>query len=252
MLRKFAFAASVALVAADYETIKENFVNLVKNATRNSEAVRAALQDTVGRSFGSSWASDYISAIDEYGCWCYFQEDHGKGRGPPANEVDAQCKVLHDGYTCILLDAEAENDECIPWDVPYSSGTGLGLVADDPENNNNANALRKSCARSNRFDNCAERSCIVESFFVMQLFRHFLSGVQFDMSLKHSLGNWDRIEDCPIKVGVDAEKECCGTYPHRFPFKLATLGGARACCGELTYNPDVQECCAGNIIKLVC
>jgi hypothetical protein len=30
------------------------------------------------------------------------------------------------------------------------------------------------------------------------------------------------------------------------------LYGARNCCGELTYNPDVMECCAGNVIKLSC
>merc|ERR1711912_27085 len=199
------------------ETIKQNFIGLVKNSSIPVPVPDGTGAD--GRSFGSSWAGQMIENIDEYGCWCYFQEDHGKGRGPPANEVDAQCKKLHDGYTCIILDAEAEGDECTPWDVPYSSGTGLGLVADDPENNNNANALRKSCARANRFDDCAQRSCIVES---------------------------------PVNAGIDAEKECCGTYPHRFPFKLATLYGARACCGELTYNPDVMQCCAGNVIKMTC
>jgi len=250
MIRKAAFLTGAALVSADLETIKQNFIGLVKNSSIPVPVPDGTGAD--GRSFGSSWAGQMIENIDEYGCWCYFQEDHGKGRGPPANEVDAQCKKLHDGYTCIILDAEAEGDECTPWDVPYNSGTGLGLVADDPENNNNANALRKSCARANRFDDCAQRSCIVESFFVMQLFRQFLDGVKFDMSLKHSLGNWDRIDDCPVNQGIDAEKECCGTYPHRFPFKLATLYGARACCGELTYNPDVMECCAGNVIKMTC
>jgi len=245
MFRTVAVLSSAAMVSADLMTIKQNFIGLVKNSTMQIPGSG----DT--RSFESGWASEMIDAINEYGCWCYFQEN-GSGRGPPANEVDSQCKKLQDGYTCIILDAEAEGDECTPWDVPYNSGTGLGLVADDPENNNNANSLRKSCARANRFDDCAQRSCIVESFFVMQVFRQFLAGVQFDPSLKHSLGNWVPKEDCPINLGIDAEKECCGTYPHRFPFKLETLYGARNCCGELTYNPDVMECCAGNVIKMTC
>ena len=37
--------------------------------------------------------------IDGYGCWCYFGDDHGHGRGQPVNEVDALCQWLHHGYT---------------------------------------------------------------------------------------------------------------------------------------------------------
>jgi len=234
------YSAIAAIAVADISQIAKNLQEIMQN-------------NTFTRGFGATWASSFISNIDEYGCWCYFQDDHGKGRGQAANEVDAQCQKLHQGYECIIIDAEEEGDsECVPWNEPYQSGSGLGLVADDPENNNNANALRKSCARANRFNDCARRTCIVENFFIMQLFKVFLSGYQFDGSLKHSLGNWNGIDDCPTKVGIDAEKECCGTYPHRFPFKLATLYGARNCCGELTYNPDVMECCAGNVVKLSC
>lgn len=234
------FSALAACALADIKQIEQNLAELFRNNTQT-------------RSLGSQWVSSFIEAIDQYGCWCYFQDDHGKGRGPAANEVDAQCQKLHQGYECILIDAAEENDpECIPWDEPYQSGSGLGLVADDPDNNNNANALRKSCARANRYNDCARRTCIVENFFIMQMFKLFLSSVQFDPSLKHSLGNWHPKDDCPVKQGFDAEKECCGTYPHRFPFKLQTLGGARNCCGELTYNPDVMECCPGNVIKLSC
>jgi hypothetical protein len=242
------FSALAAIATADMEQIMKNLQEVINNSTRPVNPPNPAL-----RSFGSSWVSGFIESINQYGCWCYFQDDHGKGRGPAANEVDALCQKLHQGYECIILDALEEGDtECVPWNEPYQSGSGLGLVATDPENNNNANALRKSCARANRFNDCARRTCIVENFFIMQMFKTFLSSVTFDPSLKHSLGNWDRIDDCPTKAGIDAEKECCGTYPHRFPFKLQTLYGARNCCGELTYNPDVMECCSGNVVKLQC
>jgi len=248
-------ALALPLAWAGMDDIAKNFYQVLKNSS-----VPIPPQLALTRSFGSAWAAQFVDAIDEYGCWCYFQDDHGKGRGLPANEVDALCQKLHHGYECILIDAEEEGDVpdengnggCIPWNEPYQSGSGLGLLADDPENNNNANALRKSCARANRYNDCARRTCIVENFFIMQMFRTFLAGIQFDPSLKHSAGNWDRIADCPIKEGVEAEKECCGTYPHRFPFKLQTLGGPRNCCGEKTYNPDVQECCPGEVVALSC
>jgi hypothetical protein len=226
------------LALADFDQLKANFISVIKNQT------------VLERSFDSMWAQQMINSIDEYGCWCYFQEDHGKGRGPPANEVDAQCKILHDGYTCIIMDAEAENDECTPWDVPYNSGTGLGLVANDPDNAKHEQAIRKSCQRVNRNNNCGARACMVENYFVMQMFKLFLSGVTFDPSLKHSLGNHHPKDDCPIKEGVKSDKECCGTYPLRFPYKH--LDGGRGCCGEHTYNMNVMECCAGNVIKMTC
>jgi len=202
------------------------------------------------RSFGSSWAGNMINSIDGYGCWCYFQEDHGKGRGTPANEVDTQCKILHDGYSCILMDAEAENTECTPWDVDYQSASGLGLNAADADNAEVEAALRKSCQRANRANNCAARACMVENYFVMKIFQHFLSGVTFDASLKHDLGLWHGKDDCPIKSGTKSDKECCGTYPLRFPYKH--LNGDRQCCGEHTFNAVTMQCCAGNVIKLTC
>merc|ERR1712098_305164 len=90
--------------------------NLKRHATNSTSASV--------RSFASAWGSRIIESIDGYACWCYFQDDHGKGRGKPVNEMDARCKVLQDGYTCIMMDADDEGNDnesfdegCIPWDV---------------------------------------------------------------------------------------------------------------------------------------
>merc|ERR1711937_886320 len=105
----------------------------------------------IERSFGAGWSQSMLEPIDQYGCWCYFQEDHGKGRGIPVNEIDEKCKILHNGYTCILMDAElAGDDDCVPWDIPYQSGSGLGLAADEPDNDSMEAALRTEYKRANR------------------------------------------------------------------------------------------------------
>merc|ERR1711964_425422 len=126
------------------------------------------------RSFGSSWGQEMIKSINGYGCWCYFQDAHGQGRGQPANDVDHACKILHDGYTCILMDSEAEVVECTPWDVEYQSATGFGLDAATGANDSAEYAIRKSCNRANKKSKCSERACKVEGYFVLNLFKLFL------------------------------------------------------------------------------
>lgn len=226
-------------VYADFSTMRENFMWMMGNQTYVAD-----------RTFDSIWAAEMIDSINSYGCWCYFQENHGRGKGSPQNEVDAQCKILHDGYTCIIMDAEAEGKTCTPWDQSYNSGTGLGLVVSDPENNTHEAAIHKSCSRVNRKNNCAARACMVENYFVMQIFKQFLASVVFDPSLKHALGNFSPAADCPTRPGPYSEKECCGKYPIRFPYK--TQNGDKDCCGQKTYNTGIMQCCAGNSVKLNC
>ena len=62
-----------------------------------------------------------LQNINQYGCWCYFEEDHGKGKSQPVNEVDAFCKTLHQGYDCAMIDADEAGKSCTPWEVSYKS-----------------------------------------------------------------------------------------------------------------------------------
>lgn len=262
-----AFSALAGLTLADMQTMTENLQKMVENAT----------DPKLDRGFGSAWAQSYLENINQYGCWCYFQDDHGKGRGIPANEVDTACKVLHDGYSCILMDFETDAN-CIPWDIEYVSGNGLGLAASDPDNASVESAIRKSCSRSNRGGRrrCQASSCMVESLFVLEMFRMFLEGVTFDKTLKHSEGfvpkegckkktsgavdeNGNPITPNPNNGGDDGagnalsdDKSCCGEYPRRYPYKLETNAGSKGCCGAATYNIDYMACCKGNEIKVSC
>lgn len=216
--------------------------------------LKKQLMKQQGRTFDSIWAQNIISSIDGYGCWCYFQEEHGSGRGSPVNKVDELCKILQDGYSCILMDADDEGEGgCVPWDVKYNSATGLGLLASDNDNNSSLeDALRFKCKLKNKKSNCAARACMVENYFVVSLVKLFLSGDRFNDSLLHSKKKFDPIEGCPVKtrIGDPVTKECCGLYPVRFPYRHRN--GDRSCCVDKTYRTDLMVCCADGSVKLAC
>lgn len=146
------------------------------------------------------------------------------------NDVDAACKLLHDGYECAIIDSRAENEECVPWNTPYNSSTGMG-----------GNNLVDECTTSNLNSKCGERACIIESQFVSTLISQYMKGFQIDPAYKHSTG-FDIESGCPTKSNSrESEKSCCGYYPYRHPYK--TYGDERKCCGLKTYDSKLLECC---------
>jgi len=184
--------------------------------------------------------------MNEMGCWCYFGDDHGRGKGPAIDELDNICKTLSDGYDCAIIDHEEENNkrshtDCVPWEVEYNSGLGGTNLE-----------LAEACYNSNPKNNCAARACIVEGNFVAQLTMYFISGGSVRLENKHENG-FDPNNMCQGKKGINSkEKSCCGKYPNRFPFK--TLGGERSCCGSRTYNTMALECCDAEVglVKTSC
>jgi len=230
-----------ATVLANYE----NVVNTLNNI--------ASEQGT--RTLADGWAASMIDSIDGYGCWCYFESEHGKGKGQPQNEVDAQCKILHDGYTCVMMDALEDGEECeAPWEMDYHEPTGLGYWSQTGSDDSMKEALRKDCARKNRKGEnayCMQKACMVEGYFAINLFGLMTNGVKYDKNLLHSKGRFDPKLECPVKSGPnDMEKRCCGQYPVRFPYRHAD--NRRECCGQHTYNAEFLQCCAGDEVKLTC
>merc|ERR1712071_407053 len=228
MIAKFVATSLVALAAADKDSIDRQVLSLVRNSSL--------------RAFTGNIANA-VNSLDEYGCWCYFYDNVGRGKGTPVDEIDGFCKTLGDGYQCAIIDSEAAGESCVPWEVVYSPGTGAGVN------------LRDSCIALN--DNkCARYGCAVEGQFVDSLFAFLLSGSQIDYNTYgHNAGGFDAShnEGCPVKAGikgVSGEKACCGAYPYRFPFK--TLDGDRACCGARTYNTQLLNCCSNGQVKANC
>merc|ERR1711974_294791 len=131
---KFIAATTFALVAADKASIDKQLLAMVENSSRRAFTGQIATQ---------------IPNLDEYGCWCYFYDNVGRGKGNPVDEVDAMCKTLGEGYECAMRDSEDEGQDCTPWEIDYTAGSGSGRD------------LFTSCQDLNA-DLCAARACAVE------------------------------------------------------------------------------------------
>lgn len=225
---KFLTLAALPLAYADFDAIQESMASLIANISSPQQRLFT----------GSSLAA--VNQLNGYGCWCYFFDDFGRGKGPPVDEMDAFCKTLHDGYECAIRDTEDEGEECIPYEIGYTAAVG-GTID---------NLLTK-CTDVNPGDNCAIRACAVEGLFVENSFALALSGAAVDYaSFGHSNG-FDPSVSCPTKKGTGPpQKSCCGTYPSRYPFK--TLDGGRECCGSRTFNTAVLNCCNDFTVKANC
>lgn len=212
--------------------MEELLGQMLSNHSGRSLGRRLVIRD---RQFSGN-THNAISQLNEYGCWCYFYDDVGRGKGTPVDEVDSMCKVLANCYECAIRDTENEGESCVPWDVSFApgiNGAGMGLF--------------DGCKANNPDSNCAQRACACEGFFVENLFALLLTGNAFAAmdEFSHKAG-FDAGTDqgCPVKSGVkgaSGTKDCCGQYPSRYPYK--TLDGERACCNSRTYNTNVLNCC---------
>merc|ERR1711907_241798 len=129
-------------------------------AALNTEVDRQRNEDPEPfKSVSVMLGDDAFAAINGYGCWCHFNENHGKGKGAPVDGVDAICKNLQAAYDCAMMDyAEATgNDDCVPWEVEYNAGMsfGIGALVD------NCNALNTEL--------CAQYACMAEGAFVINI-----------------------------------------------------------------------------------
>lgn len=210
--------------------------------------IKFGIQSLVARD-SSLWTDRSITAIlngfdtliNTYGCWCYFDENHGKGKGQPVNAIDEKCRQLAHAYDCAIMDAEdAGEPPCVPWDVQYIAGISQGK-----------DSLIQQCEALNP-SKCAADACKIEGDFVLTFFTDFVTiNNQIDVSYQHANG-WDPIEEC--KIGPEGEKDpnrqCCGEQPYRYKYK--PFDGDRACCGQTVYSQTTQQCCPDNVPRISC
>lgn len=213
-------------------TVRENLINELLNMGYTREQIDEALENSE-RSF-AFFIEPYLATIDNYGCWCYFEDEHIKGKGPVVNTVDSYCKTMVYGYECAIMDGETTGNTCnTPWDEPYIPHN----VAITP-----VSSVAEQCAANNPGNSCHIWACIVEGHMTEQVFADFISLVVYDPTYKHSNNFFDPEDSCHI-IGTgsgQSEKSCCGNYPYRFPYK--TYNNERACCGQKTYNV-FNKCC---------
>lgn len=234
-----------------------------------------------GIDFGPS-----LDNINGYGCWCYFdEEDHGKGKGQPVNELDRLCRVLHDGYDCIEMDDPLCQAHTIEHEVEYPPPIPNAWAdeADYPD-------LEAKCSTANSGDECTTRACMIESYFMAELLKMYIAtdfsnaqlygaGGPLDAAYRHNNG-FDPAESCmtvnvnlngpfsgatgtggdggagtnvgppAVASGGSNTRQCCGVYPTRFPYH--TEYGTRGCCGQKSYDASLLSCCSDLTIQMVC
>ena len=238
-----ASAFLIGSCSAGFSAMRDDFSRMtaryVRGLIESGQQMDRAISDVL--------TEDNFNRINEYACWCYFEDDHGRGHGKPINGIDHICKKLADGYDCCMLDFEEAtgNDSCVPWEVQYLPGTGTGEanLVFNCDGFNNVNPI----TQAGFCQNCA---CKVEGLFVLRAFNLFIAGGAVDDQYSQANG-FNEKENCPLQDGIhDTERACCGEHPHRFPYK--PLSGERGCCGGLTYDTTLQECCADNTPRISC
>jgi len=231
-MNKLIASVSLLAVAVFGDDRSSRFTDQLHMLAENSGAPRALLQTDMG-------------LFNQYGCWCYFEGDHGSGRGHPVDELDEFCKILHDGYSCIIMDSADMNMNCgLPWTIPYNSAFGSGIPA-----GLSLAGLKSECDAQNTADTCEAWTCKVEGWFVQQYFLYATNGGIINANYRHANG-FSPSSNCPISDGIQSEKACCGEYPLRFPFK--TYNGARDCCYSHTFNTNLYQCCNDGHVRMNC
>jgi len=239
-MKLLALASFAGVALASFDQMKTDMRQILDRYVRGLMESGNAQNRNIPDILGSN-----LDNINEYGCWCYFQGDHGRGHAKPVDGLDRFCRKLAMGYDCAILDVidATGNDSCIPWEVFYISGTGGG-----------ENALVQTCDTFNT-ELCAKISCKVEGIFVIKIFNLFVAGDSISDSFKHSNGFDEKVEcivdnckDDPDRC--DPTRVCCGEHPDRFPFK--PMGGDRACCAGVAFDASILTCCPDGTPRLSC
>ena len=155
-------------------------------------AITATVQLTVAKISDHISSTDF-AAIQNYGCWCHWQDDRPVGgHGQPIDEIDAWCKSLSQGYDC----CEHDNDEttssfgeCEPQTISYSPS------------NYDINSLVQNCDTSNDISSsfCANCACKVEGLFVSK-WNEFKNNSGL-VNPNNQGNNFDREAECQVLAG---------------------------------------------------
>jgi len=214
-----------------------NFDSIVSSIT--DELQKQTAGHTVGlRNFkDSNYQTQQIEMLNNYGCWCYFYDNHGPGRGEPQDEIDRACKALHHGYECMIIDGQEEGESCgQPWDVSYERVIPTGKTFEE---------VMEEC-RTNNNGKCEQRACMIETKFIQEISDlYWWREIEPKPELHHSNGFDPNVSCIPPQGLPPSPVNCCGDYPSRFAYK--TLNGDRGCCNGRTYMTLFNQCCEGEV-----
>jgi len=205
----FSFAAGVS---ADMALLESSFGDVFTAPSINRNA-----NDTFARQ------------MNNYGCWCYFDaENTGQyhlAKGEPQDDYDRACKRYNLGMECVAMDHALASVACSPYSVTYNMPVG---VKESASASGTPVDIIAACNALNVGDTCAQQTCIVEQHLVYDVSELTLT-TQPIVTQFHA-ANFPVETACVVRPGTAGEKECCGSFPNRYPFK--PLGGIRECCPD--------------------
>merc|ERR1712038_477620 len=245
-----ALAIFASSAKANFEKIQSVFLQLEEaayNKTIADDPSQASDRGFV------PFIMNYLLDIQYYGCWCYLDETWDQAKGPVQDGLDQECKNLVMNYRCLVMDALDRGETCDPHAQQYTEYNLFG----------GSEQLVTECNLENKDDEnaqCRIDLCISDGEFTLNLFSLMFqaggiaaSQPPYDPTMTHpnnanSPGTFIVGDECKYdyRGAGRSDKECCGTYPARFPFK--TFNGDKACCdtqeGGRTYSTLVNQCCA--------
>lgn len=235
---------------------------------------QTAAQETTG--MDRALLKTNMGMINEYGCWCFFEDEFVGGTGSAQDPLDEICKTLAHGYSCIVMDMDTAGTPCTPYDIVYNSAFGSGLAPFGLTMEN----LSNECDAQNTPGTCEAATCKVEGWFLLSYFTWTVFGGSMDQDTMKSNG-FDHDATCkgakadatvisgnpfnpfnpsgnngggsstPSGVAttvIPPSTECCGDYPVRFPYKHSD---DRQCCNGVTYNTNILECCGDASVQMI-
>lgn len=204
-----------------------------------------------------SSASFVLGGLQEYGCWCFFDDLHGLGKGKPQDEYDTACMRYHHGVECAKMELqnEAGDGECDPATVYWSGFADQGgYIFDSYPSADNPRDIIYDCETYNT-DACLKATCYLETSFVKLMMVEYWA--QNSGNDEYNKLNFDSDTCLDSKGAREHEKFCCGAYSanSRRPVNRYFDDGDKECCNASdgtfkTYDASMKQCCDGDVLLL--
>lgn len=226
----------------------EIFVKSVKGIDTGTVGDEDLSSNQQGRNGFIPGVSLLLQNLQEYGCWCFFNDKHGQGRGPPVDDFDSHCMKYHHAVSC----AKLEIDSCDPYNTSYSvTAVNSGANGD----------ITYDCESGN--DPCQTATCYSQTHFISLLLNEQLANLQVpnypNFSSWKDGGNFDNGVCRSSGPGHERQEMCCGTWKHNTK-KLLKFGRtlSRSCCDNpsdgtfKTYDMSLSQCCDDGVVRVQC
>lgn len=229
-----------------------------------------------------------IKLIENYGCWCNFNQIT-TGHSQPVNLLDAACKQLHDNYKCILNNFEFLNQNCDPDTVEYVFDEVLisdilesNLKAGDSTLNQNSKTELLNYCENVNVESCTVQACQADLAFMFEIHDFVVGAVNLDVAFSHvngftcaastspsdAMGNV-AVQSLPgdsapsqqnLVSGLENDSgtgasfpvtmQCCGSLPNYIIYHPSI--SPKACCqaANALYNPATEICEGEYVVSL--